>query len=150
MPIQLKDIVEARRADSRVRFRVTPISVSRMAVRRSFRLAKSYLKFENEQTTGSFKIRGSLNKILSLTPKERDKGIIASSAGNHAQGVAYSAQKVGAKSYIVMPENSAIVKVLATQSYGANVILNGQVYDESYAHARELEKAARLHVRTSL
>lgn len=100
----------------------------------------TYLKFENEQTTGSFKIRGAFNKISSLSPAERDKGIVACSAGNHAQGVAYSARELGAKAYIVMPETSPIVKVMATQSYGAEVILRGQIFDESYEYARQLEK----------
>lgn len=137
MPIQLKEIIEARRRiqDS---IQLTPMTISRSCS--SMFGSEVYLKFENEQTTGSFKIRGSLNKLLRLSAKEREKGIIASSAGNHAQGVAYSAQKLGARAHIVMPENSAIVKVLATQAYGAEVILHGQVYDESYAHARELEK----------
>jgi threonine dehydratase len=137
MPIQLQDIIEARRR-IQSSIQVTPISVSRSCAQLFG--SETFLKYENEQTTGSFKIRGSLNKILGLTAKERDKGIIASSAGNHAQGVAFSAQKVGAKAHIVMPESSPIVKVLATQSYGAEVILHGRLYDESYTHACELEK----------
>lgn len=102
--------------------------------------AKTYFKFENEQITGSFKLRGALNKILSLTPEERARGIVASSAGNHAQGVAFAAQRIGAKAKIVMPVHSPLIKIMATQSYGAEVILHGQIYDEAYAHARQLEK----------
>ncbi len=137
MPIRLTDILEAQ---NRIRDSIqkTPIMLSASCSQKFG--SQVYLKFENEQTTGSFKIRGSLNKILGLSQNERDKGIIASSAGNHAQGVAYSAQKVGAKAHIVMPENSPLVKVVATQSYGAEVILHGRVYDEAYTRARELEK----------
>jgi threonine dehydratase len=137
MPIGLSEIIEARKRIQNS-IQLTPIGLSRSASQLFG--AEVYLKFENEQTTGSFKIRGSLNKILGLTEHEKQKGIVASSAGNHAQGVAYSATKVGAKAHIVMPENSPIVKVMATQSYGAEVILKGRTYDEAYAHARELEK----------
>lgn len=101
---------------------------------------KAYLKFENEQTTGSFKIRGAMNKIKHLSEEEKARGVVASSAGNHAQGVAYSASQVGCKAHIVMPTTSPMVKVLATQGYGAHVIQHGQIYDEAYAKARELEK----------
>jgi threonine dehydratase len=101
-----------------------------------------YFKYENEQLTGSFKIRGALNKLNSLSADERARGVVASSAGNHAQGVAYGAQAIGVKAHIVMPLSAPIVKVNATKSYGAEVILHGDVYDEAYAHARELE---RLH-----
>lgn len=137
MSIQLQDILNARKRiqDS---IQNTSINLSRSSSDKFG--SEIYLKLENEQTTGSFKIRGSLNKILSLSEAERKNGIIASSAGNHAQGVAFSAHKVGAKAKIVMPENSPLVKVSATQNYGAEVILHGHVYDEAYAHARELEK----------
>lgn len=102
--------------------------------------AKTYLKFENEQITGSFKIRGALNKILNLTAEEKKRGIVASSAGNHAQGVAFAASKAGLKANIVMPITSPLVKVMATQGYGAHIILHGDIYDEAYQHARILEK----------
>src|SRR5262249_19628708 len=102
--------------------------------------AKIFLKLENQQTTGSFKARGSLNKMLSLSKAELAKGLVASSAGNHAQGVAYAATTVGAKARVGMPETSPLVKILATQKYGAEVILHGRVYDDAYQHARELEK----------
>ncbi len=97
-----------------------------------------YLKKENEQKTGSFKIRGALNKILSLSAKERKKTLISSSAGNHAQGVASAAQCVGAKALLVLPESTPIVKEQAVRSYGAKVLLKGKLYDESYAHALKL------------
>jgi threonine dehydratase len=99
-----------------------------------------FLKLENEQVTGSFKIRGALNKMRSLTPDERKRGVVLSSAGNHAQGVAYAARELGVKAHIVMPLTTPIVKINATRSYGADVILHGEFYDEAYAHARELEK----------
>ncbi len=99
-----------------------------------------FLKLENEQTTGSFKLRGALNKMQSLTPEERRRGVVLSSAGNHAQGVAYAAKAIGVTAHIVMPLTTPIVKINATRSYGADVILFGEFYDEAYAHARELEK----------
>ena len=99
-----------------------------------------WLKFENEQRTGSFKIRGAVNKMTSLSESERTRGVVASSAGNHAQGVAFAAQQIGVKATIVMPVNAPIVKVNATRGYGARVILHGDYYDEAYAKARELER----------
>lgn len=99
-----------------------------------------WLKFENEQRTGSFKIRGAVNKMTSLNESERTRGVVASSAGNHAQGVAFAAQQIGVKATIVMPVNAPIVKVNATRGYGARVILHGDYYDEAYAKARELER----------
>ncbi len=99
-----------------------------------------FLKLENQQTTGSFKIRGATNKMMSLTAAEKAKGVVASSAGNHAQGVALAAKNAGCKAKIVMPIHSPLVKVMATQNYGAEVILHGEIYDESYKRAREIEK----------
>lgn len=97
-----------------------------------------YIKPENLQTTGSFKIRGAYNKICNLSDDEIKNGVIASSAGNHAQGVAFSAQKRGVKSTIVMPNITPLLKVDATQSYGADVLLHGDVYDQSYTKAMTL------------
>lgn len=99
-----------------------------------------FLKFENTQRTGSFKIRGAYNKIINLTPEEKKRGVVASSAGNHAQGVALSASLAGVQSTIVMPQNAPLTKVNATKGYGANVILHGEIYDDAYEHARLLEK----------
>ncbi len=101
---------------------------------------KLYFKFENQQVTGSFKIRGALNKMNSLTTEEKQRGVVASSAGNHAQGVALAAQKANVKAHIVMPTTAPTVKIDATKSYGAEVILHGEVYDEAYQHALQLEK----------
>lgn len=100
-----------------------------------------YLKPENLQFTGSFKIRGAFNKIAHLTENEKVNGIIASSAGNHAQGVAYSAQKLGLESVIVMPNITPLIKVNATKSYGAEVVLHGNVYDEAYKEALRLAES---------
>ncbi len=102
--------------------------------------SKVYYKYENEQVTGSFKLRGALNKIAHLTDSERKRGVIASSAGNHAQGVAYSATRSQVKSTIVMPRNASLIKVSATRDYGAEVILHGDIYDDAYDKARALEK----------
>ncbi|MBM7854618.1 threonine dehydratase [Desulfohalotomaculum tongense] len=98
-----------------------------------------YLKLENLQQTGSFKIRGAYNKIYNLTPEQRAKGVIASSAGNHAQGVALAASAFGIKSTIVMPETAPLAKITATKGYGAEVILHGNVYDDTYAKAVEIQ-----------
>lgn len=99
-----------------------------------------YFKFENTQRTGSFKFRGAYNKISNLTADEKARGVVASSAGNHAQGVALSASLMGVKSTIVMPENASIAKSAATRAYGANVVLKGEIYDDAYEHARKLER----------
>lgn len=101
---------------------------------------KVYLKTENLQKTGSFKIRGAYNKIASLGREEKEKGVIAASAGNHAQGVAFGASRAGIVSTIVMPEGAPLSKVVATRGYGANVILHGGVYDDAYNKALEIQK----------
>jgi threonine dehydratase len=96
-----------------------------------------YLKKENLQVTGAFKIRGAYNKIASLSQEERDRGVIAASAGNHAQGVAMAAQMFGAKALIVMPESTPLTKINGVSYYGAEVILAGGNYDEAYAYASD-------------
>lgn len=101
-----------------------------------------YIKPENLQMTGSFKIRGAYNKVSKLTDEEKSKGIITSSAGNHAQGVAYAANHLGVKATIVMPETTPLIKVQSTKNYNpdANVVLCGDVYDDAYAEALRLQK----------
>lgn len=99
-----------------------------------------YIKPENLQITGAFKLRGALNKIGKLNDEQKQRGLIASSAGNHAQGVAYSASKLGIKATIVMPETTPLIKVQATRNYGVDVVLKGQVYDEAYEEAKRLEE----------
>lgn len=138
MPIGIDDILKARTKIQDM-VQVTPVSTSRSVSERL--RTKISLKLENQQTTGSFKIRGSLNKLLNLSKEELAHGLVASSAGNHAQGVAFAARQVGAKAHVVMPETAPLAKIIATQNYGAEVILKGRVYDESYSYARELEKA---------
>lgn len=98
-----------------------------------------YIKPENLQKTGSFKIRGAYNRIAKLTEEEKSRGVIAASAGNHAQGVAFGAQKLGIKAVIVMPKHTPLIKVEATRKYGAEVILHGDVYDDAYNKAKELQ-----------
>lgn len=100
--------------------------------------ADVFFKLENNQRTGSFKIRGASNKIASLSAVEKAKGVIACSAGNHAQGVALSASLNNTKSIIVMPETASLSKIQATQNYGAEVILKGQIFDEAKDHAVQL------------
>lgn len=99
---------------------------------------KVYFKPENMQRTGAYKLRGAYYKISTLTEEERAKGLITASAGNHAQGVAYAAKAYGAKAVIVMPTTTPLIKVERTKSYGAEVVLYGDVYDDACAHAYEL------------
>jgi threonine dehydratase len=101
--------------------------------------ATVYLKFENLQFTAAYKERGALNTLLQLDEAARAKGVIAASAGNHAQGLAYHATRLGIPSTIVMPLNTPTVKVTQTEGHGATVILHGETFDAAYAHSRELE-----------
>ena len=100
---------------------------------------KVFFKLENLQKTGSFKVRGALNKIMHLTDEEKARGVIASSAGNHAQGVALGATNLGIKSTIVMPGTAPLSKVMATRGYGAEVVQVGTVYDDAYKKACEIQ-----------
>jgi len=99
-----------------------------------------YLKLENMQPIGSFKIRGATYKISQLTSRERKAGVIAASAGNHAQGVAWGSKKLGVDALIVMPKSAPLVKIKNTESLGAKVVLEGDNYDEAYEHAKKLAK----------
>ena len=99
---------------------------------------KVYLKPENMQATGAYKIRGAYYKISTMSKEERSRGLITASAGNHAQGVAYAAKKYGCKATIVMPTTTPLIKVNRTRSYGAEVILQGDVYDESCSYAMKM------------
>ena len=117
--------------------------IQRTPLRRSYTLseitgAEVWTKFENFQFTAAYKERGALNKLLQLTPAERKKGVIAASAGNHSQGLAYHAQRLGVPVTIVMPLNTPFVKVQQTRSFGADVVLKGETYDEASAYAIEL------------
>ena len=137
MKVNLEDV---RKAQSVIQSTILPTETSKSISASKLLGCEVYFKYENQQYTGSFKIRGALNKIHSLSEEEKKRGVIASSAGNHAQGVALSATRAGVKATIVMPTGAPIVKVQATQDYGAQVVLHGEVYDEAYEHARELEK----------
>lgn len=106
--------------------------------------AQVFLKFENLQFTASFKERGAYNKLAQLTPAERARGVIAMSAGNHAQGVAFHAQRLGIRAVIVMPRFTPGVKVARTRSFGAEVVLHGDTLDAARAHAQALAAAQQL------
>lgn len=116
----------------------TPLSSSRTFSEMSG--AELYLKCENLQKTGSFKVRGAYNKIAKMAQTGQPTAVVASSAGNHAQGVAYAATAVGAAATIVMPRSAPIAKIAATQSYGAKVVLFGDCYDDAHARALEIQK----------
>ncbi|HEX2466014.1 MAG TPA: threonine ammonia-lyase [Thermoanaerobaculia bacterium] len=133
---ELRDIEEARQ---RIRDRVylSPCARSETMSRRCG--AVTFFKLENLQMTGSFKERGALNKILQLDPDARRRGVIAASAGNHAQAVAYHAAQAGIPATIVMPRRTPLVKVANTRQHGAEVILHGNDFDEAYAYSLEIE-----------
>ncbi len=136
MTITLKDI-ESARAVLNGHLANTPCLHSRTLS--EITGAEVYLKFENHQFTASFKERGALNKLESLTPTQRKKGVIAASAGNHAQGVSYHAARLGIPVTMVMPRFTPNVKVDLTRRHGAEVVLFGENFDEANAHAHELE-----------
>src|SRR5246127_4602588 len=103
-----------------------------------------YLKLENLQRTGAFKERGALNKLLTLSERDKKRGVIAASAGNHAQGVAFHAKNNGISAKIVMPVMTPLVKVNATKGFGAHVVLHGDGYDEAYEEACRLAESEQL------
>jgi threonine dehydratase len=102
--------------------------------------AEIFLKLENLQETGSFKVRGAYNRLYLLKPEEKEKGVIAASAGNHAQGVAWASTRLGIRSTIVMPEDVSLRKLLAVKEYGGEVILFGHHYGEAYDQAQEISR----------
>ena len=102
--------------------------------------AEIWLKFENQQFTAAYKERGALNALLLMDPERRARGVIAASAGNHSQGLSYHGTRLGVPVTIVMPRTTPTVKVMQTQSVGGQVVLEGETFDEAYAHARKLEK----------
>ena len=114
---------------------------------------QSLSEAENMQHTGAYKIRGAYYKISTMTEEERSRGLITASAGNHAQGVAFAAKKFGCKAVIVMPTVTPLIKVNRTKSYGAEVVLYGDVYDDSYANTRSSVRTCgerRLYIRSSV
>ncbi len=106
--------------------------------------ATVYIKFENLQFTAAYKERGALNKLLLMDKTTRERGVIAASAGNHAQALAYHGARLGIPVTIVMPRQTPTVKVMQTESHGATIVLHGELFDEAYAHARQLEKEREL------
>jgi threonine dehydratase len=136
LPVTIDDVraAHARIRDSIVR---TPTLISRTLSELTG--ATVYLKFENLQFTAAYKERGALNTLLQLSDAARAKGVIAASAGNHAQGLAYHAARLGVPATIVMPRNTPTVKVVQTEGHKATVVLEGDTFDAAYAHARVLE-----------
>ena len=102
--------------------------------------AEIWLKFENQQFTAAYKERGALNALLLLSDEQRARGVIAASAGNHAQGLAYHGSRLGVPVTIVMPRTTPTVKVMQTEAVGGNVVLEGETYDEANAYARSMER----------
>ena len=135
--ISLNKIIQAKRTISGFVYK-TPFAYSAKLSLASGALI--YLKEENLQRTGAYKIRGAYNKIANLSSDERKKGVVAASAGNHAQGVAISAREFKTPATIVMPESTPLLKVLGTKDLGAEVILKGDNFDEAYAYAVEYAK----------
>ncbi|MEA3523045.1 MAG: threonine ammonia-lyase [Campylobacterota bacterium] len=134
--ITLSTIKEARKRISPI-INDTPFSYAPLLSEMSG--AKVYLKKENLQVTGAFKLRGAFNRISCLSEEQRSRGVIAASAGNHAQGVAYSAAHFASKAVIVMPESTPLTKVNGVKHFGAEVILWGSNYDDAYAYAKAYE-----------
>lgn len=137
LQVTLKDIQDAKETIKDI---VKKTDLLECAGLSSMTNANVFYKCENLQRTGSFKVRGACNKIANLTYEEKANGVIASSAGNHAQGVALGAKMSGIKSTIVMPATAPLLKVSATKGYGAEVVLNGLVYDDAYAKAVEIQQ----------
>ncbi|WP_445193441.1 threonine ammonia-lyase [Sphingomonas sp. Tas61C01] len=136
MPVSIADV---RTAHDRIRASIvrTPTLISLTLSEMTG--ATVYLKFENLQFTAAYKERGALNTLLQLSNEARAKGVIAASAGNHAQGLAYHANRLGIPSTIVMPRTTPTIKITQTEGHGATVILEGETFDAAYAHARVLE-----------
>ena len=130
--------VQAARARIRESIRVTPAAYSENLSNETSNTV--LLKLENLHVTGSYKERGALNGMLCMTDQQRAHGVIAASAGNHAQGVAYHAGRLGVRATIVMPLYTPLVKVSATQGWGAEVILHGENFDEALTEARRRAK----------
>ena len=135
--LELKDFQEAKKRVDQV-ILPTPLIYSE-AFSKEYR-NKVYIKPENLQRTGAFKIRGAYNKIMKMSDEAKAKGLIAASAGNHAQGVTYGARASGVQATIVMPAHTPLIKVDATKNLGADVVLSGEVYDDAYNKAVELQQ----------
>lgn len=137
MTVKLSDIEDARRVLKDIILATPMISDDRLSREIG---ANAHLKAESLQKSGSFKIRGAYNRISRLSDDEKKRGVIAASAGNHAQGVALAATLNNIKSTIVLPEFAPLTKIIATKNFGGNVILHGNTFDEAVAHSRELQE----------
>src|SRR5215469_9035893 len=137
LPVTIADIWEAHKI-LKPRLHHTTLAPSRTL--HEITGADIYLKAENQQRSGSFKVRGASFKVSRLSEKERKRGVIAASAGNHAQGVAIAAASANVPCTIVMPEGAPLAKVMATQGYGAKVVLHGMTYDDAYQHCLKLQQ----------
>lgn len=137
MTVKLADILDAREILKDIIIPTPLLSDAKLSGEVG---ADAFLKAENLQKSGSFKIRGAYNKISRLTDEEKRRGVIAASAGNHAQGVALAAQLHHIKAVIVLPKFAPLTKVIATKSYGAEVVLFGENFDDAVAHSRELQE----------
>ena len=135
--VTLKDVLAAR---ERIRDALYLSPCARTETLSRVSGTQAFLKLDNLQMTGAYKERGALNKLLTLGEAERARGLIAASAGNHAQAVAYHAGRLGIAATIVMPETTPIMKVANTRGHGARVVLSGANYDEAYSEARRLER----------
>ena len=139
--VTLKDVLAAR---ERIRDALYLSPCARTETLSRVSGTQAFLKLDNLQMTGAYKERGALNKLLTLGEAERARGLIAASAGNHAQAVAYHAGRLGIAATIVMPETTPIMKVANTRGHGARVVLSGASYDEAYSEARRLERVEGL------
>lgn len=137
MTVHLSDIQDARRLLDGIINKTPTVADTRLSKETA---ANVFLKAESMQKSGSFKIRGAYNTISRLSDEEKDRGVIAASAGNHAQGVAYAAQLLGVRSTIVLPVHAPLTKVMATKDLGAHVIMHGSTFDEAVAYSKELQQ----------
>lgn len=137
MPVTFEDVLKAREAIKDQVIRTPTVRATRLSIHLGIDL---YLKLENLQHTNAFKSRGALNKLLTLTPDQRKKGVIACSAGNHAQGVAYNATRLGIPSLIVMPKGTPFNKIKRTEDFGGRVVLYGKTFDDSVEETLRLAK----------
>ncbi|MDR3606903.1 MAG: threonine ammonia-lyase [Oligoflexia bacterium] len=139
--LRLADIQDAKREILRY---LEPSPLIRNAWLSELLGCELYLKLENMQPIGSFKIRGAIYKISKLTAEERKRGVIAASAGNHAQGVAWAARRLGVRALIVMPKGAPLVKIQNTQALGAEIVLAGENYDEAFSHAQMVAQTSKM------
>ena len=138
-PLPLLTLADVRAAAARIAGQVVRTPTLYSKTLSAISGAEIWLKFENLQFTAAYKERGALNALLQLDPVKRSRGVIAASAGNHAQGLSYHATRLGVPATIVMPRTTPTVKVMQTESVGGIVVLEGETFDEAYAHARQLE-----------